>query len=296
MHILVVYNPVAGFAFKLENAKNVIQRYLDKRDIKYTWLETDKETNQHIVDELHKNYERILVCGGDGTVREIANELIRLKSPTPLAIMPLGTMNVMALSLNIPLTIRRALHYALYKPSTSLDVGLVNNKRHFFIACGVGYDAEIMHGTKRYIKRWLGPFSYWIVAFAKSWRNQPIKGTLTTDYGSENISISTLISFNVKTLIARHPLIRRQPHAGKLDILIADYISVGNVLRLLWYIVWDKPRDTPPLRLFTTSQLTFTADEPFQYEIDGDVFQDTSVTITLVPNALNIICPPQNKR
>lgn len=290
---LVIYNPVSGFGLKFPNIKQTIQKKLRKRHIDFTWIETTAETNQHIVSELRQLYDRILVCGGDGTVREIANILISENSKTPLAIIPLGTMNVMAISLNIPLTLKRALRHALTYEPADFDVGLVNNQRHFFIACGIGYDAKVMKATTRRIKRWLGPLSYWLIALSESLWHEPITGTLITDNGTEKINCAVILSFNVKTLIKYHPFIRLKPHPGTLDMLIADSIDFPNVVRLLWYVFWHKTITKPPVRLFTSKTVKFSAAEPVQYELDGDVFQAKDITIKIVPNALRIVCKSQ---
>ncbi|MDP3970687.1 MAG: diacylglycerol kinase family protein [bacterium] len=299
--VLIVYNPVAGSMLTqreqkqinvvVPNTKKFIQLYLKKENIDFDWIDTNTDNTPEIFDSIsNKKYKRILVCGGDGTVREVAEHLIKQQNPTPLAIVPIGTMNVIAMSLNMPLTLKRALRYALKHESASFDVGVVNNEKYFFIACGAGYDAQFLAATGRGTKHWLGPLSYPLIAMSKIFNHDKIKGTLKTDQGTEELNSSTFVAFNIKTLVKHHPFLRLRPHPGIVDVLIADDITPMNATRLAWYMFWRKTSTTPPVRLFTSKSVSFTSKKPISYEVDGDVFEATNIEISLVPNALQLVC------
>jgi diacylglycerol kinase (ATP) len=83
----------------------------------------------------------ITVAGGDGTVREVATALVG--NSLPLAIIPLGTFNNLALSLNIPRDIDGACQLLESGNLRQIDVGVADGRHYFFEAAGVGVDAEL---------------------------------------------------------------------------------------------------------------------------------------------------------
>jgi len=83
----------------------------------------------------------IVVAGGDGTVREIASALVGTE--VPLAIVPLGTFNNLALSLNLPCNPQAACDLIEAGFTRRIDVGVADDRNYFFEAAGVGVDADL---------------------------------------------------------------------------------------------------------------------------------------------------------
>ena len=303
--ILVIFNPISGSILTqgirhrllervLPNARTQIERYLTKHQIEYTLIETSPEGSDHIRAAIERlQPDRIIACGGDGTIREVADVLLHNKLTIPLGIVPLGTMNVMALSMNIPFLAWRSIRYAVKYSPVACDVGVLNNTQHFIVACGIGYDAAFIGGTTRPLKKLLGPLSYPIVAVSKAFNHKRVRGTLTTDHGVSTINASWIGCFNIKTLIGYHSFSWVRPHSNTLDIILADRISVLNTLRLSWQLITRQQRTTGPVQNFTTTKLHFVSDEEVECEVDGEVFTSREISLKVIPNALKIVCNDQ---
>ncbi|MBV8484265.1 MAG: diacylglycerol kinase family lipid kinase [Verrucomicrobia bacterium] len=104
-------------------------------------IETEAVTAVTVRQALDKKPDLVVVAGGDGTIRLIASELVGTN--IPLAIIPVGTFNNLALSLGLPSDPLAACAVVENGTLTRVDVGIADENNFFFEAAGVGVDAEI---------------------------------------------------------------------------------------------------------------------------------------------------------
>ncbi len=102
---------------------------------------------------LPRGVEIVAVCGGDGTVSEAANGLAG--ADVPLAVLPGGTSNVLAVELGIPLSVEKAEDLLVTGVPRDIRFGHVDG-RLFLLWAGVGIDARIMGQMNLLLKRHLG--------------------------------------------------------------------------------------------------------------------------------------------
>ena len=104
----------------------------------------------------------VVVCGGDGTVREVCAELAG--TGIPVGIVPAGTGNLLARNLDIPLFIRAAIDIAINGQDRAIDMVKVTGDgledSHFLVMAGMGFDAAIMEGVNEEIKKKVGWIAY----------------------------------------------------------------------------------------------------------------------------------------
>ncbi len=162
MKLSIIVNPIAGRG----KAWKKLQRYLK------VWPHDDWEFDVHltrcpghaavIAQELLDGPPDLLaICGGDGTVNEVASQVP--SPPFPVAILPSGTANVLAREVGLPLDPVRAFEVALKGTVRKVDLGVVNARvsRNFLLMAGVGFDAYVALKCSMRAKKVLGIAAYY---------------------------------------------------------------------------------------------------------------------------------------
>jgi YegS/Rv2252/BmrU family lipid kinase len=125
------------------------------------WLEVPKSKRapKSVHQALDAGATRLLLWGGDGMVQRCIDALAGIDAPPPIAILPAGTANLLATSLDVPNSLEAAVRIALAGRVREIDAGNVNGER-FAVMSGVGFDAEMIAAADGKAKRTFGQFAY----------------------------------------------------------------------------------------------------------------------------------------
>src|SRR5437868_10865707 len=120
---------------------------------------------------IEEGFEKIVAAGGDGTINEVVNGLAG--SNATLGLLPIGTMNVFATELGLPVSdLELCWKIILGESRRVVDLARANEK--FFVQlAGVGLDAQVVQETSAQFKRNFGPLSYLISAAQIAARKPP---------------------------------------------------------------------------------------------------------------------------
>src|ERR1700689_5235911 len=136
----------------------------------------------------------LIACGGNGTVTACAEGLAG--TGVPLAVIPLGTGNLLARNINLPMGLDDALEVALTGEQQPIDAGRVNGKL-FVVMAGLGLDARMLDGTSEPLKKRLGWFAYALTA-VRHLSDRPMRLTVSADGGPRRrLRASAVIIGNV---------------------------------------------------------------------------------------------------
>ena len=160
--LLVIYNPTAGAGQLGRRKRARLEAYLDLLEESGCAVEFRPTTRRgdaeaFAAEAIPEKYDAVVAAGGDGTIGEVANGLPMLSAP--LGIFPLGTANVLAMEIGLPLDPPEVMRAVLHGPQTMIWPGFVND-RLFTIMAGVGFDAHVVRDLPPQLKRWLGKASY----------------------------------------------------------------------------------------------------------------------------------------
>lgn len=252
----------------------------------------------------------LIVAGGDGTVRAVAERLAETDGDVELGIVPLGTGNLLARNLKVPLTsVTAAFKRALTGEARTIDLGWLEieldgeTRRHAFaVMAGFGLDAHMITETDDALKDRVG----WLAYVESLGRALSASNTLEVritadDRPQRRESVHTLLVGNCGTLQGGINLLPdADPGDGELDLLVLSAVDAAGWADTLRNMVWDNgikrlagggggaesSESTTHLRL-RTLQIELT--EPRVFEIDGeDLGETTRVGITIQEGALRV--------
>jgi YegS/Rv2252/BmrU family lipid kinase len=237
----------------------------------------------------------VIVCGGDGTVREVCATLAG--SGIPVGIIPAGTGNLLARNLNIPLYLRSALAVALRGQDRAIDLVAVEGdglaETHFLVMAGMGMDAAIMEGVNEDIKKKVGWIAY-VFSGVKSMMSPPVRLEITLDGGAPTKHRArTVVVGNVGFLQAGLPLI---PDAalddGLLDVAVIHPRTLFSWVPLAARILARGRRTDEMLDRMTARTVTIRASAETPRQLDGDsVGSGHELRMTCLPGRLLVRVP-----
>ncbi|MDQ7787959.1 MAG: diacylglycerol kinase family lipid kinase [Thermodesulfovibrionales bacterium] len=289
--IVIICNPAAKKASekKLENAC----RYLRDRGHEVESFLTRQRGEAELLarDLLKKNPSLVLAAGGDGTFNEVMNGLAG--SVIPMAILPLGTTNVLAKELGVPEHAEHAVDFALSRYPHTIALGRITLthssppvSRYFCLMAGIGFDGAVVHGVNETLKKFSGKGAYIFSGF-KTLFMLKLSGLQLTIDGKMRSCFSVLIG-NVAKYGGNFSV---TPDADIADPALSVCFFQGkrraDVVRYVLGILWGRH-----LQFHDVSHTKATALEvrgSAHIQIDGDYLGMTPATIEIVPNILRLV-------
>ena len=255
------------------------------------WLETtpDDPGRGQAKSAAGAGADVVIACGGDGTVTACAEGVAG--TGVPLAIIPLGTGNLLARNVGLPTELDEALSVAIGDAQQAIDTGRVNESL-FVVMAGLGLDARMLSGTSDQLKKRLGWLAYAISA-VRHLRDRPVRVTVTADGGrSRRMRVNALIVGNVGWLRGGLPLLPdARPDDGMLD---AVALVAGGPARWLAAAVAITLRRARASGIYRVQfkELQVTMDRAQPWELDGEVMGTTRrLTVAAQPGGLILRMP-----
>jgi diacylglycerol kinase (ATP) len=290
----VVYNPIKAS----DDLREAITRQATATGWEDAiWLETPAENpGPAITDQVvSAGVDRVITAGGDGTVRIVADRLA--ETGIPMAVVPLGTGNLLARNLDIPLSEAEAVQVAFGDHTRDIDLIKVTVDgvpgEHFAVIGGLGVDAMIMDETSPELKDVIGAGAYFVAA-AKALGRTPIKMLITLDDHRPRRRNAMICAIgNVGMLAGNLTLIpSARPDDGRLDVYVASPHRLTHWIRVFLRLITLRPRADDRVDQWQATHVEVRLDQPDPYQLDGDVIGDCrSLRAEVSPGALTVCVP-----
>jgi diacylglycerol kinase (ATP) len=238
----------------------------------------------------------VLAVGGDGTLHEVLNGLLRAGGRATLAVAPFGTGNDWAGFLGVPRE-PRALAALLARGRTrAVDVGRIEyaagggrEMRHFINVAGVGYDAYVLERMPRRGPRRLayltalagGLVSYRAPVFSVRTPGAAIEGRLFVALAMLGRSCGRGMRFAPGA----------RPDDGLLDLVTVDHLAPLAALTRLPRVYTGSILADPAVRFRQCAEVTIDAEPAARVEADGQLLGTTPASVRVLPAAIDFVVP-----
>ncbi len=240
-----------------------------------------------------RDYDGILVVGGDGTCNEVANGLLRTSASPPrfLAPLPVGTANDFATGMGIPADPEAAARALVCGRTRRIDVGWVNG-RFFLTIAGCGFDAEVARRVNEWPKLLAGKGMYLAGIFHQLLTFRPVRMEIATD---ARVWIQPTFMLAAGNLPCYAGGLRMCPDArpddGWLDLVLVREVSRGEVVRLLPRLLDGSHIGYPKVEVARAREVTVHSAVPVAVHADGEFVGTTPARFTVHAGTLEVLLP-----
>jgi diacylglycerol kinase (ATP) len=286
MRLKLIYNPAAGRGRALRYVQEA-EQYLRAfgADVESHASTSPDDMTRVAAASSRGSYDRVVVCGGDGTLNLALREF-DLRRGT-LALIPLGSGDDFARVLGIPRDVRAACQLAALGAEREVDVALANGCRYAGVA-GIGFDSEVAQYANDHVKRLRGSAVYLYAMLRVLPRFTP-----------HRIRINGVQEEIMFAVFANSPQygagIRIAPSAvvddGYLDVCIVHRTSRLQLLKTLPLAYSGAHVRRAFVETRRGRQFVVESEEALDVCADGELLTKTPVTFTLAEDRLRIVAP-----
>lgn len=286
--ISVITNPTAGRRqrHRLDAVLNALRDRGCDPSVVATSARGDAEKLARQID--HDQVDVLAVAGGDGTINEVLNG-IEAKAP-PLAIIPLGTANVLAAEIGLDSAVKAIADTIAFGTPKRISLGLANGRR-FAVMASLGLDAEVVRHVSLDLKRFLGKGAYAIETLRQLFAFQAPAYEFAID-GKTQEAFGIIIAngryFGGRFLVAPNARLDKP----SLDVCYATSGGRIAAFRYLASMARGRLADREDYKIIETRSLRVNGPKGMAVQADGDVITQLPAEISVQPDAVTLMFPP----
>ncbi len=283
---IVILNPTAGSPEHVRSWQERAKSLAGDCPIRVTSHSGEAEAMARRAVE--EGFVRIVAAGGDGTVSQVANGLAG--SNAILGVLPMGSVNVFAMELGLPLhNLQRCWDIIENTNLRLVDMPSANEK-YFVQLAGVGLDAQVVKETSLAFKRSFGPLSY-LISAAQIAARQPPKLCIESEHTSVEEGSFVLVG-NGRLYGGPFPFFKQAViDDGLFDVVIFKRLGYLEIIRYLQDVVFSADIKVPEIEYFQTRQLRITSEQDVPLELDGELAGNCPVDFRIRKRALRVLAP-----
>lgn len=261
----MVVNPISGDVDKAQIVETA-SFFAEKENLKLILYETSGDNDVVKIRELYNEYhpERILVAGGDGTIKMVAEAIE--KHDVILGILPAGSANGLSVDLNLPTALEDNLKIAFYGNYVEMDMIAINGKKSLHLS-DIGLNADLVKNYENSETR--GMWGYAIQAYTTlKDMGDPFEATITANNQTIKCVARMIVIANSQkygTGVIINP--EGSMIDGKFELVILknlDLIVFGKI------ITGNMAIENDDVEIISTDRATIHTNIPVNFQIDGE--------------------------
>ncbi len=293
-----LYNPNAGTKRVRGSLDVVVRKFQQAGFIMSIYRSMSKGDMATYIEKYvtNENTDLLVISGGDGSVNEVINAMIKKELNIPLGLLPLGTANDFSTLIGMPHDIEDACDAILKMEVKPIDVGCVNGT-YFVNVCSAGLFTTVSHEIDINLKNKFGKMAYYVKGLEQLQGYQPMHLEFRTAKGKKEEKVSLFLIFNGKSAggfdkLGKYALI----DDGLLDLVIIKAVAVHEILPLFIKVLQGEHLNDPNVSYMQVSNVEITClnNKCAISDIDGEEGPAFPLNVSVVSQKL-MVCTNLNK-
>lgn len=284
-----IANPFSGANRKRDLAK-LLREHLDKGQFDYElcWTERAGHAIELAAEAVQQGFDLVVACGGDGSVNEVASQLIG--TDTVLGVLPCGSGNGFAMHIGQGRDVAKAIGHLNNGRAITIDTATMNG-RPFVNLAGIGFDAAVARRLTRNKVRGMLGYVLGTLREVLGFRMLPVD----IEVDGKKIKRTCLL-----VEVANAPVygygFSIVPHArfndGQLEVLVANAAPKWRYLLESWRFLNRSFHRSPLVECLSGREITVTPARPTAAHMDGEGQKLMgSARFSIQPKSLKVLCP-----
>jgi YegS/Rv2252/BmrU family lipid kinase len=233
--------------------------------------------------------DRVIVAGGDGTLNAVLQGLVGTR--LPLAILPVGTANNLARTLEIPTSLAAAAELAAGGFRRAIDLGWVNGY-YFFTTASIGLSVHITEELTPETKRRWGALAYGVTAVRTLARTHPFKAEIRWPGGTRHSRTIQVVVGNGRYYGSALPVAEDASiEDSHLDLYSLEVRHWWQLLALAPSLARGKQGRKRSVEALRAEEFQIETPAPMEINLDGEIRSRTPATFRVMPRALEVYAP-----
>ncbi|HVU08179.1 MAG TPA: diacylglycerol kinase family protein [Verrucomicrobiae bacterium] len=295
MRTCVIFNPAAR-----GNKARHFRRHLDAMAGQSAFKATTApgDARRLAAEAVADQFDLIVAAGGDGTVNEVLNGIGDAPdgfARARLGILPLGTVNVFARELKIPLKLERAWEILRHGNERKIDLPRAEfsangktERRYFVQLAGAGFDARAIELVDFSVKKKIGPLAY-VIAGLKALREKKSQVKILTN--GQNFIGELILIGNGKFYGGPISVFQQADLTdGFLDVCIFQKVNFPTLIRCLPALIFKRKLPEKIVQRIRADKFELFSDGKAAFELDGEWVGHLPVTFSVERRKLRVVC------
>lgn len=288
--VLVLINPNSGKKNSKESVLDALNVFSANNYQMEIYLSQKPMDVTRYIEENGERFDVVAVFGGDGTLNEATNGLMKLKHKPVISYFPTGTMNDFGTNFGLTNDMKQCANIACDGHIESFDVGKINS-RYFNYVAGFGAFCNVSYETKQELKKQIGNLAYIIKALHEIPNLHPyhVKMNLDGKVFEKDLMFGLIINGN---RVAGFEMVEQADNTfkdGLFDIILVEHTP--NPLELYNYPlgVLHPELNMKYVERYQAKSIIIESQEKLAWTLDGEEGKETLVTrVENISQALQI--------
>jgi len=286
---LFLYNPQSGDRSIPKRLDHIIDRFQASNIMvqPYRIGYEGYEAIRNVFND--EQFDMVIASGGDGTINSVANFMLTNKIDLPFGLIPSGTCNDFARSLNIDTDLDNCIDIILNNKTLRVDVGLINDENYFLGTCAGGLFVGVSFNTNNQLKKNLGAFAYYLMGIneMKNLKAFDIRFTIDGEVVEEEVFL--FIVMNGKNAAGFSDIIKEADlDDGYMDIVLVKKSNPIELAGVFFKVLHNDVTGLNNIRVLRAKKCLIESNEKFHLSVDGEKGSQLPVNIEVINRVLTV--------